>query len=128
MIHQKLGARKRKQENYLFQGLTNTYTHWTKIMSTLLIVALGKAENFTTVIGVNMFGTIGMEQTSLSMDNHIYRSCDMICAFCNLMIGLNQKLIADNDDCRSQSDLHDNPSNLSPTSGQFLYFEFSDFL
>ena len=78
MIHQKLGAGKRKQENYLFQGLTNTYTHWTKITNTLLIVVLGKAENFTTVIGVNMFGTIGMEPITLSLGSHIYRSYDML--------------------------------------------------
>jgi spore maturation protein SpmB len=69
MIHLKLGAR--KLENYLFQGLTNTYIHSTKIMNTLLIVALGKAENLTSVINVDMFGTIGMEQISLSLDNHI---------------------------------------------------------
>jgi hypothetical protein len=50
-----------------------------------------------TVIGVNIFGIIGMVPISLSLDNHIYRSCDTLCAFCDLMIGLNQKLIADND-------------------------------
>jgi hypothetical protein len=60
-----------------------------------------------------MFGTIGMEQMFLSMDNHIYRSCNMLCAFCNLMIGLNQKLIADNDNSRSQNKVIDNISNLS---------------
>jgi hypothetical protein len=69
MIHQKLEAR--KQENYLFQGLTNTYIHSIKIMNTLLIVVLGKAENFMIVIDVDMFGTIGMEQMSLSLGNRI---------------------------------------------------------
>lgn len=47
------------------------YFHSTKIMNTLLIVALGKAENLMSVINVDMFGTIGMEQISLSLDNHI---------------------------------------------------------
>jgi hypothetical protein len=56
-----------------------------------------------------MFGIIGMEQISLSMDNLIYRSCDMLCAFCNLMIGLNQKLTVENDNCRSKSNVLDNP-------------------
>ena len=40
-------------------------------MSTLLFVVLGKAENFTIVIDVDMFGTTGMEQISLSLGNRI---------------------------------------------------------
>ena len=59
------------QENYLFQGLTNTYIHSTKIMNTSSIVVLGNPENLMGVNDVNMFGTIGMEQISLSLGNCI---------------------------------------------------------
>jgi hypothetical protein len=59
------------QENYLFQGSTNTYIHSTKIMNTSSIAVLGNPENLTGVNDVNMFGTTGMEQISLSLGNCI---------------------------------------------------------